>query len=589
VRRLAAALDATRVSRSRIGKERTLAQALASIGRDSDDVALATAVRIAAGRTLAVGDGRTLGVGWSLLADVMRAATGFDDEVLWACGRKTGDMGEAFGLLVARIDGADAREGLPLRDVASLFDALASDAGRAAKRALVDAAFARATPLETKYLAKVLLGDLRIGAQAGVVEGAIARAFDAPIEEVRRAGALVSDLGAVAVLARDRRLAEARLVIGRPLAFMLATPIETVATEIDPRLYVHEDKIDGVRAQLHKHGPDVVVFARGLERVTQAFPEIVSAFAGVEGDVVLDGEIVAVTETGRARPFQALQPRLRKTTPSPEELAETRIVLVAYDLLATEEGDALALPWTERRARLEAWSRDRGPREAFVLNPWSPIPSDTPLAETLDRAFFAARERGHEGLVLKRTDAPYEAGRRGQAWIKVKKAYATLDVVVVAAEEGHGRRAGVLSDYTFAVWQDDELVPIGKAYSGLTDVEIDALTRRFERITTARRGGARLVLPEVVLEVAFDGIQRSTRHASGYSLRFPRIARIRDDKKPEDADRIEAVEAIYRAQIASGHREHAPAPERTPPRKKKKRPPSPQLSLFGDERRRTEE
>jgi DNA ligase-1 len=449
---------------------------------------------------------------------------------------------------------------------------------------LLEAAFARATPLETKYLAKALMGDLRIGAQAGVVEGAIARAFDASIEDVRRAAALASDLGTVAVLARDRRLGDARLVVGRPLAFMLATPIEAIATEIDPHAYVLEDKIDGVRAQVHKRGADVVVFARGLDRVTQAFPEIVLAFGSVEGDVLLDGEIVAVTETGRPRPFQSLQPRLRKTTPSPEELAETRVVLVAYDLLATEAGDLLALQWSERRARLEAWARDRGPREAFVLNPWSPIPVDVPFADALDRAFDAARERGHEGLVLKRIDAPYEAGRRGQTWIKVKKAYATLDVVVVAAEEGHGRRAGVLSDYTFAVWQGEELVPIGKAYSGLTDVEIDALTRRFERITTARRGGVRLVLPEVVLEVAFDGVQRSTRHASGFSLRFPRIARIRDDKKPEDADRIAAVEAIYQAQIASGHREASPGRERRAPKKKKERPPSPQLSLFEEKK-----
>ncbi|MGH7295486.1 MAG: hypothetical protein ACRELB_11160, partial [Polyangiaceae bacterium] len=198
------------------------------------------------------------------------------------------------------------------------------------------------------------------------------------------------------------------------------------------------------------------------------------------------------------------------------------------------------------------------------------------------------RARGHEGLVLKRADAPYDAGRRGQAWIKVKRASATLDVVVVAAEEGHGKRAGVLSDYTFAVWRgeagaaDEELVPIGKAYSGLTDEEIDAMTRRLDALTLERRGGVRVVRPQIVLEVAFDGLQRSSRHASGFAMRFPRIARIRDDKTPAEADRMETVEALFAAQVASGHREQAARPAR-PSRsaRKKGRVPANQLSLFG--------
>jgi len=210
-----------------------------------------------------------------------------------------------------------------------------------------------------------------------------------------------------------------------------------------------------------------------------------------------------------------------------------------------------------------------------VTNPATALSS----LEAIDAAFEAARGRGHEGLVLKRADAPYDAGHRGQAWLKVKRAHATLDCVVVGAEEGHGRRAGVLSDYTFAVWRgDDELATVGKAYSGLTDGEIDGMTRRLEEITIERIGGFRRVRPEVVLEVAFDGVQRSSRHASGFALRFPRIVRIRDDKQPEEADRVEAVQALFDAQVATGHRERGGGGKKTRARKAKS-----QLSLFGDD------
>jgi DNA ligase-1 len=534
---------------------------------------------------LPVGDGRSLGVGWSLLLDVVRSATREDDEILAACARKTGEMAEAFGLLLYRVEGAEARPGLGLRDVAQLADGLSSEPGRAAKRALLDAAFARATPLEAKYLSKALGGGMRIGAQEGAVEGAVARAFGAPIADVRRAASLVTDPGDLAVLASRGALGEASLVVGRPVAFMLATPIETIASPVDPGEHVVEDKIDGVRSQAHRT-PDgtVTLFARGLDRVTEAFPEVVDALRAAPSAAVLDGEIVAVGPSGRPRPFQALQPRLKKSRPSPADLAETRVALVAFDLLADGSGPLLDRPWRERRERLEAFARDLAPGGAIVVNPVATLPPHEPFEQSLDAAFQQARARGHEGLVLKRSDAPYDAGRRGQAWLKVKRAHATLDVVVIAAEEGHGRRAGVLSDYTFAVWGEGEggLLPVGKAYSGLGDDEIDAMTRRLEAITLEQRGGVRLVRPEIVLEVAFDGVQRSSRHASGFALRFPRIVRLREDKRPEDADRLGAVQAIFDAQVASGHREQG---VRMPRARKKARPEAAkkQLSLFGEE------
>jgi DNA ligase-1 len=357
-------------------------------------------------------------------------------------------------------------------------------------------------------------------------------------------------------------LNEATLSIGRPVAYMLATPLESIASPLVAADFILEDKIDGVRAQIHKRD-DVRIFARGLEDVTRAFPEIVEAFRDVEGHVALDGELVSFATSGRPRPFQALQRRLQRVSPTKEQIAETPVTFVAYDLLADDGGDRLALSWEDRRALLEMFANDRSPKNSFVINPYESAISknDETLEITVDRAFNCARQRGHEGVVLKRIDAPYEAGRRGQSWIKVKKAFATLDVIVTAVEAGHGKRAGTLSDYTFGVWRGDEIVNVGKAYSGLTDAEIETMSKRFVLSTLERFGGVRLVKPEVVIEVAFDGLQRSTRHKSGFALRFPRIVRIRDDKKPEDADRIEGVEALFRQQVESGHREDPPPEE----------------------------
>jgi len=587
---LAAALEAAKSTRSRIGKERALAAVFREIGdgaADPNGERLATAARLATGRTLPVGDGRSLGVGGSLMTELIVARTESPPDVVWTLARQTGDLGEAFGLLVERQEASEPRSGVSLEEVATLFAALASTGARAQKLALLDGVFARATALETKYLAKVILGSLRIGALGGVAEAAMARAFEVPLEEVRRAMALVTDPGTVAVLAKAGRLREARFELGRPVAYMLATPLEGVAQSIDCAAYVLEDKLDGVRAQIHKSGADIAVFARGLERVTTAFPEVVEAFRAADGNVALDGELVAMTPEGRPRPFQALQARLRRLAPSAETLDKTPVTFVAFDLLFDGDGDLLARPWFERRQAMERFAADRGPRRAFMMTEAASLRTDAPLADQLDRAFDAARARGHEGVVLKRTDALYEAGRRGQAWIKVKRAFATLDVVITAAEEGHGKRAGVLSDYTFAVWKEDTLVNVGKAYSGLTDVEIEQMTLRLESITLERRGGLRAVKPEIVLEVAFDGIQRSRRHKSGFALRFPRIVRIRDDKMPAEADRLDAVQDLFFAQVETGHREESPDAGLPPaekiskvPRRKKRKAAPNQLSLF---------
>jgi DNA ligase 1 len=563
--RLCEALETAKGTSSRNAKVSAIAAALSEAAQ-AGTLELRTAVRVS------LGDLARLGVGWRALAGALAARLGeTNDAAIIEATRRLGDLGDAAEELVRKRNEEAHAEPLVLADVARLVGDLRASPSRARRAALITAALKRSSALEVKFLVKALSGELRIGAAPGVVLLAIAKAFDAPEPDVRRAHGLLADLAEVAVLAFEKRLAEAEVKPGRPLAFMLATPIETVKTPIDFAAMVAEEKLDGVRAQIHVHDREVTIFARGLERVTESFPEVAEALAHAKTDLVLDGEILAIGEGGRPRPFQALQLRLNRKNPDEALIAHVPVSFVAFDVLVRGAESLVDKPWRERRDALEAIVKELD--GAIVVKDAIAIEGQ----DALDAAFERARKAGNEGLVLKRRDAPYEAGKRGQSWLKVKKATATLDVVVTAAEQGHGNRAKVISDYTFAVWKDDALVDVGKAYSGLTDAEIDELSRHFIETTIEQRGGWRRVVPNVVLEVGFDGIQRSDRHASGFALRFPRILKIRTDKTPDECDTLETVEALFLAQVESGHRE-----EPLPPPKKSKRgsKETTQLSLF---------
>lgn len=570
--RLCEALETAKGTSSRNAKVTAIAGALSEASK-AGTLELRTAVRVS------LGDLSRLGVGWRALAGAIAARLGeTTDAALVEAARRLGDLGDAAEELITKRNEEPHTQPLVLADVAKLVDELRSASSRARRAALISAAFTRSSALEVKFLVKALSGELRIGAAPGVVLLAIAKAFDVAEPDVRRAHGLLADLAEVAVLACEKRIAEAAVKPGRPLAFMLATPIETVKTPIEWAKVVAEEKLDGVRAQVHVHAGEVTIFARGLERVTESFPEVAAAMKHAKSDLVLDGEILAIQSDGRPRPFQALQMRLNRKNPDADLVALVPIAFVAFDVLVRGSESLVDKPWRERRAALEEIVKELDGsitvKEAATI--------DGP--EALDAAFDRARKAGNEGLVLKRTDAPYEAGKRGQSWLKVKKATATLDVVVTAAEQGHGGRAKVISDYTFAVWKDDKLVDVGKAYSGLTDAEIDTLSRHFVETTIEQRGGWRRVTPEIILEVGFDGIQRSDRHESGFALRFPRILKIRTDKTIDECDALETVEALFLAQIASGHREE-PIEAPPPKGKKKKATATSQLSLFGDDKK----
>jgi DNA ligase-1 len=545
IKRLQQTLDAVRATRSRKAK----IQALAALLKSLDAVELPTAARLILGELLPPSDPRQLGVGWALVADATVEATpGGTMAELSQLSRARGDLGDGAADLLERHGGA-GHTGLTLHETGQLIERLATTSDRGERTRELVHALKAARPGEAAYLIKALLGELRIGVQLGILEEGIAVAFEEPLEVVRKASALL-DVGALVSAAREGRVGQAVAQVGVPVSFMLATPAESVKSPLDPARTIAEDKLDGVRAQAHVTGDTVRLFARGQGEVTHSYPEVVVALRGLPRAAILDGEIIAVLEGGRARPFHVLQARIGRKDPEPELQAKVPVAYVVYDVLFDGE-PVLELSWTQRRERLERLLEGH----RVVLNPVHRFEVSQPLEPQVEALFTAARSRGNEGLVLKSIDAPYEAGRRGSAWRKVKKAGGTLDVVVTKVEWGHGKRTGVLSDYTFAVWDQGVLKDIGKAYSGLTDAEIAAMTQRFEALTLERRDGLHVVKPEVVLEVAFDGLQKSTRHASGFSMRFPRIHRIRDDKRPEDADTLDAARAIFEAQVQSGHRE----------------------------------
>ncbi len=504
------------------------------------------------GRPFPEADQRSLGVGWSGLAGaVLRTAGAGGDDLRAAYDRSSDISTAAVEVLEAAGHAPDPAAEPTLVEVRSAFDAIEAATGAAAKAAILEALLARAAPRTAGGIVKVVAGELRIGLREGLLEAAIAEAFGRPLDAVKRAGMLTGDAGRTALLARDDRLADASLALFHPLKFMLASPAEDAAEiigRLGPVVWV-EDKYDGIRAQLHRSGREVRLFSRDLNDIGGQFPEVVDGARDLPWAGILDGELLAWKD-GVVLPFHQLQARLGRKSPSAAIRAAVPVIYVAWDALAldtAEDGSVrplLEAPLEERRRRLEGLAlplaADGG---RFALSHLAAADS----VEALEAAFAEARGRRNEGLMVKDPASRYTPGRRGLGWLKMKKALATLDCVVVGVELGHGKRHGVLSDYTFAVRDEESgrLVTIGKAYSGLTDAEIAEMTSWFEAHTLSTHGRYRVVDPVVVVEIAFDVIMRSSRHVSGYALRFPRIVRIRTDKPAAEADTLATVDALY--------------------------------------------
>jgi DNA ligase-1 len=556
----------------------------------------ATAALFLSGRPFPADEEATLQVGGALLWRAIGEISGKSDQELTEIYRRRGDAGSvAADALPGRAD-----SGLLPSEVQRVFVEIAGARGSAAKSALVRKLLERATPIEAKYIVKIITADLRIGLKESLVEEAVARAFEATLDAVKRANMLLGDLGETLRLASAQKLDEAHLRLFHPIDFMLASPVESPEEALSYfQNAAVEDKYDGIRAQAHISRGEVRIYSRTRDEITESFPELAPAlaslaFAQLGKDAIFDGEIVAwdktenELETGRALPFSKLQQRLGRKKVSAKLMQDVPVAYLIFDVLyadgellldqalrdragildqlvvvdsnSSAVADVPERPGKELRPAERGLTVARGSAQstfefatpelphAAVLR--APVATAT-SAEEVESLFAAARARGNEGLMIKNLDSAYVPGRRGKSWLKMKRELATLDVVVTAVEYGHGKRIGVLSDYTFAVWDGDRLVNIGKAYSGLTDVEISEMTRWFLAHTIADHGLRLEVEPKIVLEVAFNNMMQSTRHESGYALRFPRILRLRPDKLAADADTIETAAEIYERQHAS--------------------------------------
>src|SRR5579864_7964931 len=591
MQRLATACEAIAATTKKLLKTGIVAEYLRS--RTTEEAAVSAV--FLSGRAFPAWEETTLQVGGRALWQVAAELSGVNEGQLTAAYRRHGDLGAVAGEVLPQRDG----QGLGVLDVQAAFRRIAETRGAAGKAAIVRDLISRATPLEAKYIVKIMTGDLRIGLKESLVEDAIARAYGTTLSEVQRANMLLGDIGETVRLASQGMLAQAQMRLFHPLGFMLASPIESAEEGLSYFAEAAvEDKYDGIRAQAHITDGEVKFFSRTRDEITESFPELPDALAGLPQDAILDGEIVAwqypsdpsdtqqvvdeapseageqkAVNLGRARPFSVLQQRLGRKKVSDKMLREIPVAFLVFDVLYAD-GVVMDRPLRERAAVLDALlaaprksfnhrghrgSRSRASGQAtlaFDSDQADRIAQASIIrapvfrassAEELDQLFVAAQARGNEGLMIKDLASPYTPGKRGRSWLKMKRELATLDVVVTAVEYGHGKRIGVLSDYTFAVWDasKDRLVNIGKAYSGLTDAEIAEMTQWFLDHTVEHQGFRRIVEPKIVLEVAFNNMMESDRHDSGYALRFPRIVRLRPDKSPEEADTIERAREIY--------------------------------------------
>jgi DNA ligase-1 len=507
-----------------------------------DTESLKIASMFLSGQAFPRGSGLDLNVGYSGIWDILTELSSMRTDDLRKIYIKYGDLGTLAEYAIGRrkIEPLMKTE-LTLRYIYEQFNKIAKTGGQGSteeKGKIVMGLLVNCSPVEAKYLVKILVNELRIGLVAGLVELAIAKAFDRDLNDVRRAMLVGGDAGYVATLAKEDRLSSAVMTPFTPMNFMLADVMFTAKeiSEYYGKPLIAEYKYDGIRAQLHKIGGKAKIYSRRLEDITSAFPEIIDAALTHKDDFVLDGELVPI-KNNKPLPFNELQRRLRRKNVDERIINEIPVYYAAYDILYLNGSIMIEEVLTKRKEVLAGLTPN-----GFLMNtPFQLLDEE----DRISQMFLESRSLGHEGLVLKDPDSTYHPGKRGRYWVKLKQELDTIDAVIVIAEYGHGKRAGVLSDYTFAVRDNDELKTIGKAYSGLTDEEINAMTERLKSIMVRDEGYRIIVRPEIVLEIAFDSIQKSERHESGYALRFPRIKRIRNDKGVNDIDALDKVKSVY--------------------------------------------
>ncbi|HEY6658753.1 MAG TPA: ATP-dependent DNA ligase [Nitrososphaeraceae archaeon] len=552
-----------------------------------DETSLSIAVLFLSGRALPIGSTRTLNIGFTTIMESLSEIAMLDIKDIQNIHLKHGDIGAMAEYAVSKkhiISLFNQQERISLSYVYHQFKKIANISGSGSnknKKNILKGLLIACSPLESKYLIKIITGEMRIGSVEGLVEIALSRAFDRELQYIREAMLISGDVSQVAVLAKKNILHNAIMRPFVPVSFMLADVMFSAEEIINyyNKPLICEYKYDGIRLQMHKFDNKVRLFSRNLVDITYAFPELVKA--AIEStiitpdttttihnqvDFILDGELIAL-KNDRPLHFQELQKRLRRKNVTDDITTEIPIYYIVYDIMYFKDNQVLKKSLLDRKNILSTISF----KKPLINSSYKILDS----IEQIIAIFNESKDIGHEGLVVKDPLSQYHPGKRGRYWMKLKKELDTIDAVIVIAEYGHGKRAGVLSDYTFAVIdeeQDDDddknlnnnnnhylensrLKTIGKAYSGLTDKEIDEMTERLREIIIENNGNRILVKPEIVLEVAFDTIQKSDRHNSGFALRFPRIKNIRTDKSLKDIDTLEKVRQIYKNQVYVKHKE----------------------------------
>jgi len=522
-----------------------------------DEAELAVCCNYIMGTLFPPGLDLDLGVGPSILYQALAKACGCPIAQVTDLLRATGDPGlVAAGMvekkrpqgLSAFLDGNESESLLSIIEVHDRFLAMARSSGRRSQDIKIknlQFLFSHASPLEARYIARLAIEDMRIGVGEGGIRDAVARAFaaaGADSEKVERAYNLTNDMGLVAAAARQGTLDRLSVMINHPIKMMLATLGEGIPAALaEIGTAAVEWKYDGARVQIHKDGERVRVFSRRLENVTASLPEMVEAARRIKAEsAILDGEAVAVGSDGRPMAFQEILKRFRRKYHVARLAKEIPLRLFLFDLIYLE-GESLAdRPLKERRALLE------GVAEADLLA--DQMLSDNPVE--VAAAYERALEAGHEGLIIKNPASPYAPGKRGKNWLKIKPVMETLDLVVIGAKWGEGRRASFLGSYRLACMDQSSgrLLDVGWVATGLTNEALADLTEMFRELFILEKGMEVEIKPAVIFEVAYEEIQKSPNYSSGYALRFPRMVRVRDDKSLEEADTLERILSLYRSQ-----------------------------------------
>ena len=495
--------------------------------------------------------GKRAGIGSRTISTCAAAFCGIDYELVFKpCRYATGSASEAIEKLMQNTpEGQQNRtpHSTNILEIKECYEHIYNARGRVDKQAILREVWRQMTPVEIKYFIRIMgRGSLRIGFEIRSVLSAIAKAFDQTTDDVRYVHMITGSVAKTVAMCFNDELEHARFVMFQPLSFMLASPIESRKLE-DVSGYVAEEKFDGMRCQLHVDGPNVKLFSRDLNDITQSFPELVGTFQTKKmPKTVLDGEI-CVFKDNRIQPFQLLQKRMGVKKPTKKILNQYPVLFVGFDLLYLKGSPLFNKPLTERRSQLEELST------AYEF----PVTKQLEVTkrEDIELLFNRALEHGNEGLMLKKIDSVYEYGQRRKSWLKVKKPGGTLDTVMMYAHAGSGKRGGYYSDFTLGirVAEDDryeeEFIPIGKAYGGYTDDEMKKMNKKIKELTVEKYGPTLGLIPEIVIELEFDDIQVNKRTKANYTLRLPRFKAIRWDLGPKDVDKLNDVERLYQQKI----------------------------------------